>query len=148
VILTATHWHNSTWSVYRCHISQIKWHTSWEWGSCTLEDRINRLSRTSEMNYHSTLRNIPEDPIYTAAEAQNHPRLHNFGDKLLETSYLLPRIPGIPVSIFFQRVAAYTLTEVICDFPLSLKPDHTHLNLSFTTSLPTLCHVHIRESVV
>jgi len=91
--------------------------------------------RFKNIRYHSKDRIIPEDPIYIVAEARNHTMLHSFGDKLLETSYLLPRIPGIPASIFFQRVAAYTLTEVICDFLLSLKTDHTHLTLSITTSL-------------
>jgi hypothetical protein len=100
----------------------------------------------------TTLRSVisqkSEDLIYIGAEARNRARLHSSGDKLLETSFLLHLMPGIPVSIFFQRVAAYILTEVICEFPLSLETDHTHLNLSFTTSFPILCHVHIRESVV
>jgi hypothetical protein len=58
--------------------------------------------------------------IYIAGEARNHARLHIFCDKQLETSYLLHHMPGIPISILFQRVAAYKMTEVICDFPLPL----------------------------
>ena len=67
--------------------------------------------------------------IYIAVESRNHARLHSSRDKRLETSYLLHRMPGIPISMFSQRLAAYKMTEVICDFPLSLLKQTTPISI-------------------